>query len=59
MPYNTEEITRAYISKFNPKRKNQVILMIIDGKKWHSLAEKSLLALFREITSKHDGDFYF
>ena len=34
VPYNTEEIARAYISKYNPKHKNQVILLIItDGKK--------------------------
>ena len=32
--------------------------MITDGKKWHYLVVKSLSALSREITSKHDGDFY-
>ena len=32
--------------------------MITDGKKWHYLDVKRLSALFREITSKHDGDFY-
>ena len=32
--------------------------MITDGEKWHYLAVKSLSALFRGITSKHDGDFY-
>ena len=32
--------------------------MITDGKKWHYLAVKSLSALLRGITSKHDGDFY-
>ena len=32
--------------------------MITDGKKWHSLAVKSLSALFREITSNNNGDFY-
>ena len=32
--------------------------MIIDGKKWHYLAVKSLSALLRAITSKDDGDFY-
>ena len=41
VPYNTEEIARARISKCNSKRKNQVILLIItDGKKWHYLAVK-------------------
>ena len=28
------------------------------GKKWHYLAVKSLSALLKRITSKHDGDFY-
>ena len=32
--------------------------MITDGKKWHYLAVKSLSALFRRITSKHEVDFY-
>ena len=32
--------------------------MITDGKKWLYLAVKSLSALLRAITSKHDGDFY-
>ena len=33
--------------------------MITDGKKWHYLALKSLLALLRGITSNHNGDLYF
>ena len=32
--------------------------MITDDKKWHYLAVKKLSALFKGITSKHDGDFY-
>ena len=32
--------------------------MITDGEKWHYLAVKRMSALFRGITSKHDGDFY-
>ena len=32
--------------------------MITDGKKWDSLAVKSLSALFREMTSNNNGDFY-
>ena len=32
--------------------------MITDGEKRHYLAVKSLYALFRGITSKHDGDIY-
>ena len=31
--------------------------MITDGTKWHYPAVKSLSALLKEITSKHDGDF--
>ena len=48
-----------YVSKHNHKRENQVILLIsTDGKKWDYLDVKSLSALFRGITSKHDRDFY-
>ena len=58
-PHNTEKLRHTYKSNYNLNRKNQVILlMIIDGKKWHFLAVKSLSALFRGITSKHDGEFY-
>ena len=32
--------------------------MITDSKKWHYLTVKSLSALLRGITSKHDGHFY-
>ena len=32
--------------------------MTTDGKKWHYLALKLLPALFKGITSNHDGDFY-
>ena len=32
--------------------------MITDGEKWHYFAVKSLPALFRGITSKHEGDIY-
>ena len=59
IPYNAEKIRLTYKSKYNTKHKNQIILlMITDGKKWHYLAVKSLPALLRGITSKHDGDFY-
>ena len=60
VPHNTEKIRHAYKSKYTLKRENQVILLIItDAKKWHYLPVKSLLALFRGITSKHEGDFYY
>ena len=59
MPHNTEKIRHAYKSKFNLTRENQVILlMIIDGEKWHYLALKHLFALFRGITGNNHGDFY-
>ena len=59
MPHNTEKIRHAYKSKHNSTRENQVILlMITDGEKWHYQAVKSLSALFRETTSKHEADFY-
>ena len=59
VPYNSEKIRPAYISKHNLKHKNQVILLkITDGKKWHDLAVKKLSALFKGITSNHVGDFY-
>ena len=44
------------MSKYNLKRKNQVILLIItDGKKWNYLAVKKLSGLFRGKTSKNNG----
>ena len=59
VPHNTEKIRYAYKPKYNLKRENQVILlMITDGEKWHYLAVKCLFALLRGITSKHEGDFY-
>ena len=59
VPCNTKEIRLACKSKHNFKSKNQVIfLMITDGKKWHYLAVKSLLALFKGVISNHDGDSY-
>ena len=54
-----KKIRHAYKSKHNKKHKNQVILlMITDGEKWHYLPVNSFSVLLREITSKHDGDFY-
>ena len=58
-PYNTKQIRPAYISKYNYKRDNQVVLlMITDNEKWHYLAVKSVSGLLRGTTSNHDGDFY-
>ena len=61
VPYNTKQIRHAYISKYNHKRDNQAILLMItydQNENWHYLAVKSIPRLFREITSNHYGDFY-
>ena len=59
MPYNVKETRHGYKSKYNLKRKNQVILlMITDGEKWHYLAVKSLSALIGGLTGNNNGDFY-
>ena len=51
VPYNTKEIRYVYKSKYNLKRKNQVVLlMITDGKKWHYLSVKCLFASLRGVT---------
>ena len=49
MPYNTKEIRHAYESnKYNLKRENQVILlMVTGGKKWRYLAVKNFSAWLR------------
>ena len=61
VPHNKKEIRPAYISKYNHKRKNQVILLMItdDGERWHYLAVRSLSALLRGISSSNNGDFYY
>ena len=39
VPHNAKTIRLAYKSKYNHKRENQeVLLMITNGKKWHYLA---------------------
>ena len=59
VPHNTKTISIAYKSKYNHKRKNHVILlMITDGKKGHYLAVRSLSVLLRETTSSNNGDLY-
>ena len=60
VPHNTKEIRHAYKSKYNLKRENQVILlMITDGEKSHYLTVKSLSALLRGVTGNNNGDFYW
>ena len=72
IPHNTKAINLAYKSKYNRKRENQVVLlMITNGEQWHYIALKSvriddgfnrpirsLSRLFRGITSNNHGDFY-
>ena len=59
VPHKTEKIRHACKSKYNLTLESLVLpLMITHGEKWHYLAVKSLSALFRGITSKHEGDFY-
>ena len=72
IPHNEKTINPAYKSKYNRKRENQVVLlMIANGEKWHYIALKSKLTddglnrpirslsrLFTGMTSNHDGDFY-
>ena len=42
MPYNIKQVRPAHISKYNYKRDNQVILlMITDKEKWHYLGVKN------------------
>ena len=59
-PHNEKEISHAYISKYNRKRKKQSVLLIVtdDCKRWHYLAAKSFSALLRRISSSNNGDFY-
>ena len=61
VPHNKKEIEPQDISKYNYKRKKQVILLMItdDDKKLHYLAVRSLPALLRGLTSNHHRDFYY
>ena len=58
--HNKKEKEPAYTSKYNHKRKKQVILLMVTDKnnKWHYLAVKKLPVLFRGTISNHHGDFY-
>ena len=60
VPYNTNEIKQAYISKYNNERDSQVNLsMITDGTtNWHYLTTKNIPGLLRGISSNQDGNFY-
>ena len=59
VPNDEKTIRHVYKSKYNLKRENQVVLLMIsDDKKWCYLTVRSLSALLKSITSNHDGDFY-
>ena len=72
VPHNEKTINLACKSKYNRKRENQVVLlMITNGENLHYIALKSertddgfnfpiksLSRLFRRITLNHSGDFY-
>ena len=60
VPHNKKEIEPAYKSKYNYKCKKRIVLLMImdENNRQHYLTVKSLSALFREITSSNNGDFY-
>ena len=59
MQKKTQKISVAYKSKYNNKRKKQVILLMIgDGIKYHYLAVTNLSGLLQGNSSNHRGDFY-
>ena len=59
IPHNTKTTSVAYRSKYNNKRKKQVILlMITDGKKYHYLVVTKLSPLLEGKSSNHHGYFY-
>ena len=56
---NTKIISVVYKSKYNNQRKKQVILLMIgDSKKYHYIAITNLSALLQKISSNHKEDFY-
>ena len=59
VPEAEKTLRHAYKSKYNLTRENQVILLMIsDGEKWHYLTVRSLSALLKGITSKHEDGSY-
>ena len=58
--HNTKKLSVVYKSKHNNKCKKQVILLMIsDGKKYHYVAVTNLSGLLQGNPSNHKGDFYF
>ena len=59
VPESEKNIRHAYKSKYYLTYENQVILlMITNGEKWHYLTVRTLSALLKGITSKHNDDSY-
>ena len=58
IPCNTKSISVTYRSKYNNKHKKQVLLMINNDKKSHYLPVTNLSALFKRISSNHNGYFF-
>ena len=59
IPHNTKAISVGYRSEYDNKRKKQVILlMITNGKKYHYFAVTNLSELLQGISSNHKGDFH-
>ena len=59
IPHNTKKIQLAYRSKNNLTCDKQIILLvIIDGDKWHYLVVKNLSGILKGITSTREKDFY-
>ena len=55
----TMNLYHAYISKHNLMcEKQAILLMIQDKENWHYIAVKKR-SLLREITYKHNDDFYY
>ena len=53
-----KKIHPAYVSKTNSNcEKQAILLMILNGEKWHYLTVKNLSALLRVITSKNNSNF--
>ena len=71
IPHNEKAINFAYLSEYNCKRENQVVLlMIVNNEQWHYTSLKrvrtddgfnrpiiSLSRLSRGITADHNGYF--
>ena len=59
MPHKTKKICLAYYSKHNLTReKQEILLMITDGEKWHYIAVTRFSGLLRGVTGNNNGDFY-